>query len=681
MPNRLTHETSPYLLQHADNPVDWYPWTDEALDRAKRDGRPILLSIGYSACHWCHVMAHESFEDAQTADLMNERFVNIKVDREERPDLDSIYMNAVQQMTGRGGWPMTVFLTPDGIPFYGGTYYPPEPRHGMPSFQQVLRRVSDAYQQRRDEVESSASQLHQALRDSAALRPPPAPLETTLLDQAADGLRARFDENHGGFGSAPKFPQPMIIEFLLRQWHRTGNPEPLRMAEKTLRAMANGGMYDQVGGGFHRYSVDAHWLVPHFEKMLYDNALLARVYLHAYQATGEAFYRRISEQTLEYAKREMLSDTGGFYSAQDADSEGVEGKFYVWSREEIDEVLGDDAEIFRRYYNISAAGSFEGANIPHVTSDLEMVAAETGSKVTDLRARMEAARGRLYSRRAERVWPGTDEKVITAWNAMMLRAFAEAGRVLDSHAYREIAIDTARFLLTELRSDGRLMRTYRDGVARIPAFLEDHAMLIDALVATYEATFNLDWIRAACSLADEMLSRFWDEDEGVFYDTAVDAGQLVIRPRDIYDNATPSGNSAAIHALLRLGPLTGEPRYSRVASRSLEALGGVAAQIPSAFGELLCALDRHLATPREIAIIGHQEDEDARALLDVLRSKFLPNILLAARGPDAASAAELIPLLAQREAIGGKATAYVCHHFICKQPVTEPADLERALEG
>ena len=677
MPNRLAGETSPYLLQHRDNPVDWYPWGPEALERAKAEDRPILLSVGYSACHWCHVMEHESFEDEETAALMNGLFVNVKVDREERPDIDSIYMAAVQQMTGHGGWPMTVFLTPDGAPFYGGTYFPPQPRYGMPSFRQLLMAVAEAWRERRDDVDRSAGQLREVLWQSSALRPPPSPLSAEVLDRAFHGTTPRFDPQWGGFGSAPKFPQAMGLEFLLRQWKRTGNAEALRMADFTLRKMAAGGMYDHVGGGFARYSVDARWLVPHFEKMLYDNALLARAYLHAWQATGDDGHRRVVEETLFWVEREMTSPEGGFYSALDADSEGEEGKFYLWTTEEIDARLGlDDGALFRQYHGVTEHGNFEGRNILHTERPLDEVALEAGVTPEHLRRVIERGRQVLYECRATRVWPGLDDKVLTAWNAMMLHSFAEAARVLENPRYREIAVRNADFLLRELRPEGRLLRTWKGGRAKIGAFLEDHALLADALVAVYEATWDARWVREAKSLADAMLERFWDDGEGVFYDTASDAETLVVRPRDLFDNATPSGSSAAVFALLRLAELTGEERYRAVAVRVMEGTADPAARLPQGFGHLLCAMDFHLAKPLEVAFVGAPGEEATEALVRTVSRAYLPNAVLALKRPDEGDeAGALIPLLLARSAIDGKPTAYVCERMACRQPVTDPAAL------
>jgi uncharacterized protein YyaL (SSP411 family) len=682
MPNRLASETSPYLLQHRDNPVDWYPWGPDALDRARAEDLPILLSVGYSACHWCHVMERESFEDKGTARLMNERFVNIKVDREERPDIDSLYMSAVQQMTGHGGWPMTVFLTPDGSPFYGGTYFPPEPRGGMPSFRQVLTGVSDAYHQRRDQVDRSAAELTQSLRQSAQLQAPQRPLEPAALDSAARAITRNFEPRYGGFGRAPKFPQPMTLEFLLRQWKRTGDAELLGMVERTLEMMWRGGMYDHVGGGFHRYSVDDRWLVPHFEKMLYDNALLARVYLNAHLATGKPLYEIVAREVLDYVLREMQAPHGGFHSALDADSEGEEGRFYVWTSDEIDNLLGaEDGPAFRAYLGVEPGGNFEGKSIPNPARDMKDVASELGIEPERLAAAVSRGRDVLYDARAQRVWPGLDDKVITGWNAMMLRSFAEAGAAFDEPRYVEAAKRCAEFLLGDLTRDGRLLRTYRDEVAKIGAFLEDHALLADSLISLYQTTFDTLWVREARRLADAMLDLFWDDDAGLFYDTARDADELVIRPRDYHDNATPSGNSTAVTMLLRLTALTGEPGYERVATRVLESFAPLLDRAPQAFGEMLCAAAFQLAPPREIAIVGDPVGADTAELLRVLRSRYLPDAVIALRDP-AASESETaadVPLLAERGLVDGRAAAYVCRRFTCQRPVTSAGELEAVL--
>src|ERR671917_60124 len=562
MANRLAGETSPYLLQHKDNPVDWYPWGEEALRKAREEDRPILLSVGYSACHWCHVMERESFEDEATARLMNEHFVNIKVDREERPDVDSIYMSAVQAMTRHGGWPMTVFMTPDGAPFYGGTYFPPVPSRGMPSFQQVLLSLADAYTNRREEVLKSAENARESLRESTTASIPKSEVSEGLLTHAANALVGQVDNRFGGFNGAPKFPQAMNLEVLLRHHKRTGDRAALSGVELTCRQMANGGIYDQLGGGFARYSVDEYWLVPHFEKMLYDNALLAYLYLETYQATGDAFYRRIAEETLDYVARDMTDPEGGFYSAEDADSEGVEGKFYVWTLAEIQATLEPEvAKLAMRFWDVTERGNFEGKNIINVSRPPEAVAAEFDISAGELGHRMVRIREKLLAEREKRVRPGRDEKVLAAWNGLMLRAFAFASSVLDREDYREIAEKNASFLMEKLVVDGRLRRSYKDERARFNAYLEDYACVADGLVELYEATFETRWLREAGSLADAILELFWDAEEGAFYDTAADHEELVTRPRDVYDNASPSGNSAVGDVLLKLSVLLDREGY------------------------------------------------------------------------------------------------------------------------
>src|SRR5215213_5248345 len=580
--NRLAHETSPYLLQHKDNPVEWYPWGEEALRRAREEDKPILLSVGYSACHWCHVMERESFEDEATARIMNEHFVNIKVDREERPDIDSIYMSAVQALTRHGGWPMTVFLTPDGAPFYGGTYFPPAPRGGLPSFQQVLLSLAEAYENRRGEVEKSAESVREYLQAAAGAAIPKSAVGTELLDGAAASLSGELDRRFGGFGGAPKFPQAMNLEVLLRHHHRTGDRDALSGVEVTLRAMANGGIYDQLGGGFARYSVDRYWLVPHFEKMLYDNALLSLLYLETYQATGDAFYRRIAEETLDYVLRDMTSEDGGFYSAEDADSEGVEGKFYVWTPEELESALGpDEASLAARYWDVTEQGNFEGRNILHVPLPPEAVAGEFGLTSEELRERIVENRGKLFAVREKRTRPGRDEKILAAWNGLMLRSFAFAARVTGREDYREAAVKNATFIVEKMKGDGRIHRSYKDGRARFNGYLEDYAMVADGLVAVYEATFETRWLVEADALMGAVSELFWDEERRTFYDTPADHEELVTRPRDVYDNATPSGTSVATEVLLKLALFLDRGDYRQRAEDVLDELAGGMEKVPN----------------------------------------------------------------------------------------------------
>ncbi|MEP7274491.1 MAG: thioredoxin domain-containing protein, partial [Acidobacteriota bacterium] len=600
-------ETSPYLLQHANNPVDWYPWGPEALERARREDRPILLSIGYSACHWCHVMERESFENDAIARLMNENFVNIKVDREERPDLDTIYMNAIQMMTGHGGWPMTVFLTPDQVPFYGGTYFPPADRHGLPGFPRVLISLAEAYRTQHDEIVRNSASVLTELKKLNQIKVEEGELSIELLDRAAHQLLRTFDPVNGGFGSRPKFPPSMGMTFLLRQFRRTGDTATLAAVEMTLEKMAHGGIYDQLGGAFHRYSVDERWLVPHFEKMLYDNALLARIYLDAYLVTGNGLYSRIATETLDYVSREMTNENGGFYSTQDADSEGEEGKFFVWSPQEVEAWLGaEDAKLFGRYFDITTEGNFEGLNILHVDTELDDVAALLGVDGPRLAEVVERGRGILFAAREERIKPARDEKILTAWNGLMMRSFAEASQVLGRADYREIAVRNAEFLLGNLRRDGRLLRTHKDGESKLNGYLEDYAYLADGLLSLYEATFDSRWFIEARALVETMIDQFWDEENAGFYFTGKDHENLISRTKDYYDNAIPAGNSVAIHVLLRLSMFTSEMRYREMAERSLRQLKDVVLRAPSAFGHLLCAFDLLLGSALEITVIGER---------------------------------------------------------------------------
>jgi len=663
MGNRLAQETSPYLLEHASNPVDWFPWGEEALTRARTEHKPILLSIGYSACHWCHVMARESFEDPDNAALMHRDFVSMKVDREERPDLDQVYMRAVQGMTGSGGWPMTVFLLPDGTPFFAGTYFPPTERFGMPSFKRVLGAVADAFTKRPADVEETAAQVRDFLnRPSVPLAR--GEITPALLDEAAMQLERDVDPVHGGFGGAPKFPQPMLIEVLLRHHVRTGQPAALATALQTLRAMAAGGMNDQLGGGFHRYSVDDRWLVPHFEKMLYDNALLARAYLDAWQMTHDPAFARVVDATLRFVLREMTSPEGGFYSSLDADSEGEEGRFYLWTPQELEAVLGiADAGALGSAFDVTAAGNFEGRNILHPV-------------VPDALEILDASRDRLMAARAQRVRPHRDEKVIAGWNGLMLRAVADAGRVLDRPDLVMAAEANARFLLSSMRQDGRMRRTYKDGRAPLPGYLEDQAAVADGVLSLYEATFDPRWLGEIRSLVREMLAAFWDEPQGAFFDTAADQERLVTRPQDVTDNAIPSGTSLAVDVLLHAGMLLGEPTWVDIARATLERLAPTAAKAPLAFGRLLTALDFHLGRLVELAVIGEAAEPQTRRLLKVVRERYLPNRLVAV-----SPIAGTIPLLADRRALDGKATAYLCEGFTCQAPTTDPTELARQLDA
>ncbi|MFI5274683.1 MAG: thioredoxin domain-containing protein [Ktedonobacterales bacterium] len=708
--NRLIHETSPYLLQHAHNPVDWYPWGPEAFERARAENRPVLLSVGYAACHWCHVMAHESFEKPQIARLINEHFIPIKVDREERPDIDALYMDAVQQLSGSGGWPMTVFLTPEGLPFWGGTYFPPADRYNLPGFPTVLEGITEAWQQRHDEVEQVAEQLREvyAQQGSVRLTLPPeivaarVQVKPEVLHEATDRLLARMDPLDGGFRPAPKFPQAMNLELLLRMVERqrasasgagtgvdadadTTEADGARLTallRLTLDKMAAGGIYDQIGGGFHRYATDTRWLVPHFEKMLYDNGLLASVYLHAWQIFGDPAYRRVCEETLDFALRELRHPAGGFFSSLDADSEGVEGKFYVWTPAELETLLSpEDAHLAGAYWGVSARGNFEGANILHTgaTMDIAVAGGAVALASEQLATALARIRDTLYHARATRVWPARDEKVLAAWNALLLRALAEAGRILDRADYRQAAAANATFLIEQMTVDGRLRRSWRDGSARIAAYLEDYAAAINGLLSTYEATGEPRFFSTARAWADDMLARFWDEPASSFFDVPSDHEPLVGRPRELADGATPAGSSLAAEALLRLAAYTGELRYREYAARVLVPLAAAMADHPLGYGHFLCALDDLIGPFAEIAVVGDPADARTQALLRTLAAGFHPRAVLAVAAPDDVAAATAVPLLDGRGLLNGAPAAYVCERFVCQRPVAAPGELRALL--
>ena len=676
MPNRLTEESSPYLKQHSENPVDWYAWGPEALARSKDEDRPILLSVGYSSCHWCHVMERESFEDPVTAGLMNKLFVNVKVDREERPDLDQIYMKAVQAMTGRGGWPMTVFLTPEGIPFFGGTYYPPEPQPGMPSFTQVLQAVADAWENRRDEVRAGGIKLLEALQRTTGSG---GAAGEEVLEKAFQTLAGQYDARHGGFGSAPKFPQPVTLELLLRHHLRTGDASALEMAIHTLRRMAAGGMRDHIGGGFHRYSVDQRWLVPHFEKMLYDNALLARAYLNAFRLTDSDDLRDVLVHTLDYLAADMRAPEGGFYSARDADSEGEEGLFYVWTPAEIEDELGaDEARLFCRVYDITEEGNFEGRSIAHLPHEISAIAKSEELNLADVEQRLASARTLLLERRAQREAPFLDQKVIVSWNAMTIRAFAAAGATLGRPDYVDIATGAADFLWAHLHADGRLFHSWIDGTVGAAAFLDDHAGLGNALLDLHAATLDPRWLDRGFWLCEEILERFYDVESGLIYDTASDAEELIVRPRDPMDNATPSGPSLAAELLARAGKIKDESRYLEVARAIVDREAEALERFGPAFGRMLSVLDRLQADSVEIVIIGGSNDETAE-LVCAAHADLLPNsVIIGRREGDVAPD---LPLLQGREQVDGRATAYVCRNFSCRLPVTDAGGLRSELRA
>jgi uncharacterized protein YyaL (SSP411 family) len=669
MANRLAEETSPYLLQHKDNPVEWCAWSPEALERAREQDKPILLSIGYSACHWCHVMERESFEDPETAAYMNENFIPIKVDREERPDVDDIYMEAVQSMTGHGGWPLTAFLDPEGVPFYGGTYFPPEPRQGLPSFRQVLEATAEAYRNQREQLRAASDRVRESLGAIGRLEGSDQPLDPALLEQAVSGLLASADTANGGFGGAPKFPPASALEFLLAR----GESEHMG---RTLDAMMFGGIYDQVGGGFARYSVDATWLVPHFEKMLYDNALLARVYLHAYQAFGEERWKRVCSETLEWALREMRGPEGGFYSALDADSEGEEGRHYVWEEAEARaalaeaEIPAEAAERVLGYWGVSAAGNFEGRNILHVPLGAR---AEPPPELAD-------ARTALFAKREQRVRPGLDDKSLASWNALMISALADAGAALGRDDFVDAARGCARFIHESMHDgSGRLLRTWKEGDGRLNAYLEDHAFLVEAMLRLYEATLEVRWFDAARETADAMIERFADPDRGGFFTTSHDHEELIARRKDLTDHPIPSGNSSAALGLLRLAALTGERSYEDHAVAVLRLFARPAVQHPDAFGHYLQALDFHLSPVREVALVAPANGADVTAplgdLARVVRTAHRPHVVLAG-GPEGSERPEL---MRERPTVEGRPAAYVCEHFACKAPVTEPKELQAAL--
>jgi uncharacterized protein YyaL (SSP411 family) len=668
MPNRLAQETSPYLLQHADNPVDWYAWSEEALERARSEDKPILLSIGYSACHWCHVMEHESFENPAIAKLMNDNFINIKVDREERPDLDQVYMSAVQIMTGGGGWPLTVFLRPNGEPFYGGTYFPPEDAYGRPGFPRLLANIADAYRTRQKDIQDNAQQLRQHLNQRMQSKRGTGKIDAGILDTAAGAFDTRFDPREGGFGKAPKFPPSMSIDFLLRYHYRSGRARALEMATFTLDKMAYGGMYDQAGGGFHRYSTDERWLVPHFEKMLYDNALLARVYLDAYRVTGKALYRRITEEILDFIVREMRDPNGGFYSTQDADSEGVEGKFYVWDLAEFESVVGkEDAEILARYFNVTDYGNWEHQNILNVPRPPELFCKLEKISEADLEAKVAAALPKLYAAREKRIHPGRDEKILTDWNGLALRAFADAAAYLGRDDYRKIAEANAAFLFDKLWDGQRLLHSFKDGRARFNACLDDYANVADGLLALYQLTFDEQWLRRAESLAEIIVGRFGDAAQGGFYFTATGHEELVARTKDFFDNATPSGNSVATDVLLRLSALLGREDFRKEAEQVFSAVVDHLGEYATGFGRMLAAVDFAVGPSSEIALVGGVEP-----FLSSYRKRYLPRTVIAAGNSP-------IALLKDRSALNGKPTAYVCENLSCKQPVNGIEEFERLL--
>ena len=668
--NRLLDETSPYLLQHAHNPVGWFPWGPEALEKAKAEDKPILLSIGYSACHWCHVMERESFESEEIAALMNQHFVPIKVDREERPDVDEIYMSAVQILTGSGGWPLTVFLTPDLRPFYGGTYFPPEDRWGRPGFKTVLTEVARLYREHRAQVETTAEELTEHLQKMAHISATPELLSTDLLRAAVRELAGRFDPRDGGFTPAPKFPPSGSISLLLRFHHTHGDDESLQMAKLTLDKMAAGGMYDHLGGGFHRYSTDTRWLVPHFEKMLYDNALLARAYLEAYQMTGASPYARVARETLQYVLREMQGPEGGYYSSQDADSEGVEGKFFGWTRREVSQLLGDRAEAFCKFYDVTESGNWEGSNIlnrlqshsPDLDADSDLLA--EGRRI-------------LFESREKRVKPGRDDKVLTSWNGLMIIAMARGYRILGEEEFLSSAQRAARFAKDTLFREGRLLATYRAGRAKLPAYLDDYAFLMGGLIELYESDFDIGWLDEASRLAKDMERLFWDTDRGGFFFTGSDHESLILRSKSGFDGAIPAGNAVAAYYLLKLATYTGVSDYQNLGQKTLHAFHSQMRRSPSGFAQMLCAVDYYLAAKREVAVVGSESAPATREALRRIWRLFTPHeavALLDPAWPHREEVEQKVPLLQGKTLADGRPRFYVCENYTCRAP-TESLDV------
>ncbi|MGB9627671.1 MAG: thioredoxin domain-containing protein [Thermodesulfobacteriota bacterium] len=679
--NRLIHEASPYLLQHAHNPVDWYPWGEEAFARAKKENKPILLSIGYSSCHWCHVMEKESFEDETIAEIMNERFVNIKVDREERPDIDEIYMNAVQLMTGSGGWPMTVFLTPDLIPFHAGTYFPPEDRGGMPGLKKVLRVVSEYYHSHLREVEKMAIQIKAALQQVVSTPPHQEAMEEKVFSHAFDTLQKQFDPIYGGFGRAPKFPNSLVLSFLLRYWKRTGSKEALTIVELTLEKMAEGGIYDHLGGGFHRYSVDERWLIPHFEKMLYDNALLSRTYFEAYQATQKPRYLCVGEEILRYVLREMRSPEGGFYSTQDADSEGEEGKFYVWTRDQIKEVLGKEIGTpFCAYYGVSPQGSFErGTSVLHIASSLEKISQLYGISVPELEKRLEEGRKKLFLQREKRVKPDRDEKVITSWNGLMISSFVDGFKLTGGEEYLHAARSGAQFILQKMKRKGDLMRVYYKGESRVRGYSEDYAFFIQALIDLYESTFEMGWLEEADHLNQEMLERFWDEKEGGFFFTEKEETALIARSKNPYDQAVPSANSVAVMNLIRLGFLKGDGSLKQRAEKILQLYFRFFSEHALGFPHMLSGLS-FFFWPEEIGLVGSKNDPKTTSMLKAIHLIYLPNKILSLRDPKESIDSKWFPFLMEK-GVEETPTLFVCKNFTCLPPIQDEQEIKKILSS
>jgi len=687
--NRLVFEKSPYLLQHARNPVDWYPWGSEAFEKARKENKPVFLSIGYSTCHWCHVMEHESFEDEEVAALLNENFVPVKVDREERPDIDNVYMNVCRALTGRGGWPLTVVMTPDKTPFFAGTYFPKTSRFGREGMMDLVPRLREAWDENRDQLRQQGEQILSRLASRSKTRPG-SELDESVLERGFQQLERSFDAEHGGFGNAPKFPTPHRLLFLLRYWHRTGNEQALTMVKDTLRSLRRGGVFDHVGFGFHRYSTDQRWLVPHFEKMLYDQALLLMAYVETSQATGDQYFADSAREIITYVLRDMTAPTGGFYSAEDADSEGVEGKFYLWTAGQIDKVLGDQASLYKAVYNIEAEGNFQNphtppnTNIPHLTASWASLAQSHDLSVSQLRSQVESARKKLFAAREKRIHPYKDDKVLTDWNGLMIAALAKAARVLDEPRYAKAAQQAADFLWDNVRNEeGRLLKRFRDGEAALPAHLEDYAFMVWGVLDLYESNFEIRNLQRAVELNEQMLEHFWDEEGGGLYFTADDVQGLPVRSKEIYDGAIPSGNSAAILNLLRLARITGRVEWEEKASLIARAFSTRVQRGPSAHALLLCALDFGFGPSHEVVIAGESGGADTSEMLDALRGIFAPNkvVLFRPSGEGDAPITGIAPFTEKQTVLGGKATAYVCQNHRCELPTNDPEKMLASLKG
>ncbi|WP_222708481.1 thioredoxin domain-containing protein [Paenibacillus sp. N3.4] len=685
-PNRLAKEKSPYLLQHQYNPVHWFPWSEEAFEKAKQENKPVFLSIGYSTCHWCHVMAHESFEDEALAAMLNKDFICIKVDREERPDIDHIYMAVCQAMTGQGGWPLTVFMTPEKKPFFAGTYFPRSRKYNRAGMVEIVAQIDVKWKEDAERIREVGEQVIQETTSRLLEHHSGGEVSEETLHEAFRLYEQQFDSTYGGFGSSPKFPTSHNLSFLLRYYKKTGNERALEIVEKTLDGMHRGGMYDHVGFGFSRYSVDEKWLVPHFEKMLYDNALLMMTYIEAYQVTGNARYAEVAEQIITYILRDMTDEGGAFYSAEDADSEGEEGKFYVWTPDEVEVVLGvDEGDLYAELFDITESGNFEGHNIPNlIHTTLESFAKRKQIPLEELKLRVEAARGKLFAHRELRVHPGKDDKILTAWNGLMIVALSKAARALDNSIYAEAAAKAADFILRELRrEDGRLLARYRDGEAAFLGYVDDYAFLVWGLIELYQTTFELRFLREAIQLNAEMLCLFGDEEKGGLFFYGSDAEQLLTRPKEIYDGAMPSGNAVAALNMLRLSRLTYDAKLSQAADEQLQAFAGAVANYPPGHALMLAALDFAYGEASEIVIAGDPSQPKTKDMLRTVQQQYLPNALLILHPPGAAGeeVRKLIPLVQDKIELGGGATAYVCQNFACQAPTADVEELAQLLEA